>query len=198
MTEIADLREGFRVLTRRHFISTGAALALTPTIAGAQEGWTLPSRFHPHVVDINPGFTPGTLHVDMGAHFLYLVQENDTALRFGVAVGREGRQAAGNFRVGHKEEWPSWTPTPAMIAREPHLYAAFAGGMEGGPDNPLGARALYLYTGYGDSLLRIHGTPQPWSIGLSASSGCIRMVNDHVIQLYDMVELGTRVTLHPV
>jgi len=85
-----------------------------------------------------------------------------------------------------------------MIAREPELYAQFAGGMEGGPDNPLGARALYLYAGSRDSLLRIHGTAQPWSIGLSASSGCIRMVNDHVIELYDMVELGTRVQLHPV
>jgi lipoprotein-anchoring transpeptidase ErfK/SrfK len=186
------------MLTRRHFISTGAALALTPTIAGAQEGWHLSSRYAPQMIDINPGFQPGTIHVDMGAHFLYLVHENDTALRFGVAVGREGRQAVGSFRVGRKAEWPSWTPTPNMIAREPEVYSQFAGGMEGGPDNPLGARALYLYSGYRDSLLRIHGTPQPWSIGTSASSGCIRMVNDHVIQLYDMVDVGTPVRLHPV
>ena len=186
------------MLTRRHFLSTGAALALSPTIAGAQEGWRLSSRYQPQMVDINPGFTPGEIHVDMGAHYLYLIHENDTALRFGVAVGREGRQAVGRFRVGRKAEWPSWTPTPNMIAREPERYAQFAGGMEGGPDNPLGARALYLYAGSRDSLLRIHGTPQPWSIGLSASSGCIRMVNDHVIQLYDMIEIGTRVQLHPV
>ncbi|WP_071674348.1 L,D-transpeptidase [Nioella nitratireducens] len=186
------------MLTRRHFISTGAALALTPTIAKAQEGWRLPSRFRPHVVEINPGFEPGTIHVDMGAHFLYFVQDGDTAMRFGVAVGREGRQAVGRFRVGRKEEWPSWQPTANMIAREPEVYTQFAGGMEGGPDNPLGARALYLYAGSRDSLLRIHGTPQPWSIGLSASSGCIRMVNDHVIQLYDMVDIGTPVQLHRV
>jgi lipoprotein-anchoring transpeptidase ErfK/SrfK len=83
-----------------------------------------------------------------------------------------------------------------MIAREPQVYAQFAGGVPGGPDNPLGARALYLYRGGRDSMLRIHGTPQPWSIGSSASSGCVRLVNDHIIQLYDRVPLGTRVTLH--
>ena len=184
------------MLTRRHFIATGAAVALTPTIAGAQEGWQLDDRYNAHVVPINPGFSAGTLHVDMGSHFLYLVQEGDMARRYGVAVGREGRQAGGNFRVGRKAEWPRWQPTANMIAREPEIYQQFAGGMEGGPDNPLGARALYLYAGSRDSLLRIHGTPQPWSIGTSASSGCIRMTNDHVTELYEMVDIGTRVTLH--
>ncbi len=186
------------MLTRRHFISTGAALALTPTIAGAQEGWRLSSRYEPQIVPINAGFTPGTLHVDMGAHFIYLVQDADMALRYGVAVGREGRRASGRFRVGRKEEWPRWQPTANMIRREPDVYGPYAGGMEGGPDNPLGARALYLYHSGGDSMLRIHGTPQPWSIGTSASSGCIRMTNDHVTELYDLIELGTRVTLHRV
>lgn len=184
------------MLTRRHFIATGGALALTPTIAGAQDGWQLSERYEPQVVEINTGFDAGTLHVDMASHFLYLVQDGNLALRYGVAVGREGRQAGGTFRVGRKAEWPRWTPTANMIAREPDVYAQFASGMEGGPDNPLGARALYLYAGSSDSMLRIHGTPQPWSIGTSASSGCIRMTNDHVTELYEMIDVGTRVTLH--
>ncbi len=187
------------MLTRRHFIQTGAALAVTPTIAGAHHlpEFELPDRFNPRIVEINSGFESGTIHVDMGAHFLYYVQDDPaTALRYGVAVGREGRQARGTFRVGRKEEWPSWQPTANMIAREPDVYGPFAGGMEGGPDNPLGARALYLYRGSSDSYLRIHGTPQPWSIGTSASSGCVRMTNEHVTEFYEMIEIGTSVTLH--
>jgi len=185
------------MLTRRHFIATGAAFPLLPKLAEAQESsWRLANRYRPQVVEINPGFRPGDIHVDFGAHFIYHVQEGNTAMRYGVAVGRDGLRSPGTYTINRKVEWPSWTPTANMIAREPHVYARFAGGMAGGPDNPLGARALYLYRGGRDSMLRIHGTPQPWTIGTSVSSGCVRMVNDHVMDLYERVPIGTRVVLH--
>jgi lipoprotein-anchoring transpeptidase ErfK/SrfK len=101
------------------------------------------------------------------------------------------------FTIQRKAEWPSWRPTDNMIEREPQVYAQFADGMPGGPENPLGARALYLYEGGRDSLLRIHGTPQPWSIGTSASSGCVRMVNAHIMDMYERVELGVTAHLYP-
>ncbi|MBY6203010.1 L,D-transpeptidase [Maritalea mobilis] len=142
------------------------------------------------------GLRPGDIHVDPVPKYLYHIGDDGTAMRYGVAVGRSGLQSPGTYTINRKVEWPSWTPTANMIAREPEVYAQFAGGVPGGPENPLGARALYLYRGGADSYLRIHGTPQPWSIGTSASSGCVRLVNDHVIQLYENVEMGTRVTLH--
>lgn len=119
------------------------------------------------------------------------------AMRYGVAVGRSGLQSPGTYTIRRKVEWPSWTPTANMIAREPEVYGPYASGVPGGPDNPLGARALYLYDDAGrDTYLRIHGTPQPWTIGTSASSGCVRLVNDHVMRLYLEVPLDTAVTLH--
>lgn len=205
------------MLTRRHFIISSAALFSAP-IAGAaaaqdavtfdfdasvvrheragRNPWGLHERFMPTRVAHREGLRPGDIHVDPVAKYLYLIEAGGTALRYGVAVGRQGLQSPGTFRIQRKVEWPSWTPTANMVAREPHIYAQFAGGVPGGPDNPLGARALYLYRGGRDSMLRIHGTPQPWSIGSSASSGCVRLVNDHIIQLYNQVPLGTRVTLH--
>ncbi len=118
------------------------------------------------------------------------------ARRYKIAVGAAGRNFQGRTPVGRKAEWPAWTPTASMIALEPEVYGPFAGGLPGGhPYNPLGARALYLYQGRRDTLYRIHGTPQPWSIGQSFSSGCIRLVNEHAIDLYDRVELGAAVTV---
>ncbi|GAA5080004.1 L,D-transpeptidase [Roseibacterium beibuensis] len=205
------------MLTRRHFIITSAALFSGPIAMPAfgqdavdfdfdqtverpdpqgDNPWGLHPRFMPTRVAHRAGLRPGDIHVDPVPKYLYHIGDDGTAMRYGVAVGRSGLQSPGTYTINRKVEWPSWTPTANMIAREPEVYAQFAGGVPGGPENPLGARALYLYRGGADSYLRIHGTPQPWSIGTSASSGCVRLVNDHVIQLYENVEMGTRVTLH--
>ena len=114
-----------------------------------------------------------------------------------MGVGRGDLYIPGTFHVGAKKEWPSWTPTKEMIARSPGHYAQFADGMPGGPGNPLGARALYLFDDVrGDTFLRIHGTPEPWTIGSAVSNGCVRLVNDHITALYDTVPIGTRVVLY--
>lgn len=144
------------------------------------------------------GQTPGTLVVDPKNRFLYLVQENGKALRYGVGVGKAGMEFSGTASVGYKREWPSWRPTNAMIAREPKKYEPWSGGMAGGTDNPLGARALYLYKGGQDTLYRIHGTNEPWSIGEAVSSGCIRMMNQDIIDLYGRVPNGAKVVVLPM
>lgn len=144
------------------------------------------------------GQEPGTLVVDAKNRFLYLVQENGRALRYGVGVGREGLEFSGTAAVGYKREWPSWRPTNAMIAREPGRYRQWAGGMAGGETNPLGARALYLFKDGKDTLYRIHGTNEPWTIGEAVSSGCIRMMNQDVIDLYRRVPDGAKVVVLPV
>lgn len=140
---------------------------------------------------------PGTLVVDPKNRFLYLVRENGKALRYGVGVGREGMEFSGTAEVAYKRAWPRWTPTKDMIAREPGRYAKWAGGMEGGETNPLGARALYLFKGGKDTFYRIHGTNEPWSIGEAVSSGCIRMMNQDVIDLYGRVPDGAKVVVLP-
>ena len=128
---------------------------------------------------------PGTVIVDTHARALYHVMAEDEAMRYGVAVGKEGFSWAGIAQIGRKTEWPRWTPPASMIKRRPDL-AKFANGMPGGrPDNPLGARAMYLFDDGRDTLFRIHGTNEPQSIGTAASSGCIRMLNEEVIELYD-------------
>lgn len=206
------------MLTRRHFIITTttlfsgaiAAPALAqdavgiefdqaieqPIAVGGNNPWGLHERFMPTRVAHNPGLNPGDVHVDPMARYLYHIGTDGSAMRYGVAVGRAGLYQPGNFSIGRIAEWPSWTPTANMIAREPEVYAQYADGVPGGPDNPLGARALYLYAGGRDTYLRIHGTPQPWSIGTSASSGCVRLINDHVIQLAENVRTGNRAILH--
>ncbi|MGE7418330.1 L,D-transpeptidase, partial [Methylobacterium tarhaniae] len=140
---------------------------------------------------------PGTLVVDPGNKFLYLVRENGRALRYGVGVGRAGLAWSGTARVGRKAEWPRWTPTPDMIAREPDRNGPWRNGMAGGPGNPLGPRALYLFDGPRDTLYRIHGTTEPHTIGTDVSSGCIRMFNQDVIDLYGRVPVETRVVVLP-
>jgi lipoprotein-anchoring transpeptidase ErfK/SrfK len=129
----------------------------------------------------------GTIIVDTSERRLYFVLGDGTAIKYGVGVGRDGFQWTGTHRVTRKEEWPGWTPPPAMRRRQPYLPAH----MEGGPNNPLGARAMYI----GSTLYRIHGSNEPWSIGQAVSSGCIRMANEDVIHLYDQVRLGTRVVV---
>jgi lipoprotein-anchoring transpeptidase ErfK/SrfK len=137
----------------------------------------------------------GEIVVDPVRRFLYLVQENDRAMRYGVGVGQEGLEFQGVATIARKAQWPRWTPTANMIRRDPERNAPYAGGMPGGLDNPLGARALYLYQNGRDTLYRIHGTNEPWSIGRSVSSGCIRMFNQDVIDLHRRVPTGTRVTV---
>ncbi|QLF69905.1 L,D-transpeptidase [Peteryoungia desertarenae] len=136
---------------------------------------------------------PGTVVVDTPARRLYYVMENGRAMRYGVGVGREGLALRGNAYIGRKAEWPSWTPTANMIRREPERNLKYAGGVPGGPNNPLGARAIYLYRNGNDTMFRIHGTNQPQSIGQAMSSGCVRMMNHDVIDLYDRVKVGGRV-----
>jgi lipoprotein-anchoring transpeptidase ErfK/SrfK len=135
----------------------------------------------------------GSLIVDTSERHLYLIMESGRAIRYGVGVGREGLAWSGRAIVGRKAEWPRWTPTADMIAREPERNARWAGGMEPGLRNPLGARALYLYRDGRDTLYRIHGTNEPSSIGQSVSSGCIRMINQDVIDLHQRVGVGTPV-----
>ncbi|TVR07227.1 MAG: L,D-transpeptidase [Salinarimonadaceae bacterium] len=138
---------------------------------------------------------PGELVVDPARRFLFLVRENGRALRYGVGVGKEGFDYQGDAIIARKAEWPRWTPTQAMVRREPERYGPVAGGVPGGLDNPLGARALYLYKNGRDTLYRIHGTNEPWSIGESLSSGCIRLFNQDIIDLHRRVPTGTRVTV---
>ena len=137
----------------------------------------------------------GEIVVNPSNRFLYLVQENGRAMRYGCGVGQEGFDYQGDATIARKAEWPRWTPTQSMIARDPERYAHHAGGMEGGLSNPLGARALYLYKNGRDTLYRIHGTNEPWSIGRSVSSGCIRLFNQDIIDLHRRVPTGTRVTV---
>ncbi|WP_342644141.1 L,D-transpeptidase [Rhodoligotrophos ferricapiens] len=141
---------------------------------------------------------PGSIVVDPSRRFLYLVKEGGVALRYGCGVGKAGFDYQGDAVIGRKAKWPRWTPTPTMISLEPERYGPYADGLPGGLDNPLGARALYLYHNGRDTLYRIHGTNEPWSIGHSVSSGCVRLLNQDVIDLYRRVPVGTRVTVLPV
>ena len=137
----------------------------------------------------------GTVVVDTPNKRLYYVLGNGRAMRYGVGVGRNGYALAGIAYVGRKAEWPSWTPSPNMLRTNPKHNMQFAGGVPGGPNNPLGARAMYLYRSGRDTMFRIHGTNQPWSIGQAMSSGCVRMMNQDVIDLYERVQPGAKVVV---
>lgn len=207
--------------TRRKFITAATALATTGlcTPALAQSGrsqwaswdaqvtpigydlttsnpWNLHQRFLPVRVKAKPGFKPGDIHVDAVARYLYHIEPGGTAMRFGVAIARGDLYEPGTYTIRRKAKWPRWTPTPDMIKRDPTEYAQFADGMDGGPRNPLGSRALYLYLGDRDTYLRIHGTPYPRSIGGRASSGCVRMAMPHINALYDQVSTGATAYLY--
>ena len=184
------------MFTRREALAaTGAAgLATLASGAASAQSFKLPNQFMPREVRVSKDLKPGTIVIVTGKHFLYHVSDKPgKAIRYGVGVGRAGLELKGNAVIGAKKEWPSWTPTPDMIAREPNLYGKWSGGMPGGPENPLGARALYLFRGGADTFFRIHGTTAPKTIGLAVSNGCIRMLNEHVTHLYDRVPLGTNV-----
>ena len=147
----------------------------------------LPAAYQRQLVFFRTVEPPGTIVVTTSQRFLYVVQGNNRALRYGIGVGREGFQWAGQQKISRKAEWPDWTPPPEMIARQPYLPRFMAGG----PGNPMGARALYL----GGTVYRIHGTNQPQTIGHAVSSGCFRLVNKDVINLYERVPVGTRVVV---
>ena len=136
---------------------------------------------------------PGSIVVDTFARKLYFVMEGNRAMRYAIAVGREGIRFTGTGVIGRKQEWPSWQPTANMIRTRPDLYAEYAGGLEGGLSNPLGARAMYLYRGGRDSMFRIHGTMDDASIGHATSAGCIRLFNQDAIDLFNRVEMGAMV-----
>lgn len=154
-----------------------------------------PKGFERQVVDFESAEKPGTIVIDTDEKHLYLVQEGGRALRYGVGVGREGFGWKGAVEVNSKQEWPRWFPPKEMIARERAKGKEIPEMVEGGAGNPLGARALYLWQDGKDTLFRIHGTLEPWTIGTNVSSGCIRMANRDVIDLYDRVAPGTKVVV---
>ena len=192
-------------LTRRHFINTGlslaAALAASPVI-----GQATPQEQTAPALEIPPGaalvrlavpLAANEIHVDPKFFALYWTLPGRTAIRYRVGIGRGDLYESGEFFVGAKKEWPSWTPTPEMIERDPAEYKRWEDGMPGGPNNPLGARALYLFQpGRGDTFLRIHGTNAPRTIGSAVSNGCVRLINDEIVDLYERVPLRSRVVLH--
>jgi len=154
------------------------------------------AHFERYEIDDPTGEEPGTVVVDQTANFVYFVLPNKKAIRYGAATGSEAFGWTGTATIKRKAEWPRWMPPPDMLKRWPHLQpTAAAGGLSGGPDNPLGARALYLYQGNRDTLYRIHGTNEPDKIGRNVSSGCIRMRNIDVIDLYNRVKMGAKVVV---
>lgn len=187
-------------------ITSAVAFTAAPAILRGEVNYdasiqpsNLPEQFLPREVRIRNEFGPYEIHVDPGQFALYWTLPDSKAIRYAVGIGRPGLYESGQFHVGAKKVWPSWTPTEEMIAREPELYKRHEDGMPGGPTNPLGARALYLFQpGRGDTFLRIHGTHLPGTIGQSVSNGCARLANDHIIDLYNRVPLDTRVVLYPI
>lgn len=184
---------GVPAISRAQTVRTAAAAP--PEVETAPK-WPIAPQYYPTKVTVRPEYEPGSIIILSDRFFLYHVIEKRKAMRYGVAVGRAELVFRGQAEVGRKVEWPSWKPTPEMIQRNPGAYARYADGMPGGPKNPLGARALYLYQNGRDTAIRIHGTTEPQSIGHAVSNGCIRMVNDHVIALFDQVPIGTKVTVY--
>ncbi|SDG39712.1 L,D-transpeptidase [Sulfitobacter delicatus] len=211
------------MLTRRHFIQTTTALfsgaigspllaATRPTAAQkaawdaqvtpagfdltTSNPWGVHPRFLPQRVVANDNLVPGDVHVDAVARYVYHIEEGGTAMRYGVAIARGNLYEAGTYTIKRKVEWPTWTPTQNMIKRDPELYGPVADGVDPGPTNPLGSRALYLFQGNRDTYLRIHGTPEPHSIGGRASSGCVRMIMAHINHLYPQVKTGSTAYLY--
>jgi lipoprotein-anchoring transpeptidase ErfK/SrfK len=152
----------------------------------------VPQKYHRQIVRYRTDEKPGTVIVDTKDKFLYYVMPEGKAMRYGIGVGREGFEWNGSTRVAMKREWPTWTPPSEMIKRQPEL-AKWRGGQPGGLSNPLGARALYLFNKGGDTGYRLHGTPEWNSIGRAMSSGCVRLINQDIIDLYNRVEIGAKV-----
>lgn len=204
-------------MNRREFLLYSAAFGAATALAGCategglgiftaeygarrDAGYQLPSipisrvprKYHRQVVRYDTKEKPGTIIVDTADKHLYFVMSENRAMRYGIGVGRDGFEWSGTARVAMKREWPTWTPPSAMIGRQPEL-AKWRGGMPGGLQNPLGARALYLFNRGGDTGYRLHGTPEWNSIGRAMSSGCIRLINQDIIDLYNRAEVGAKV-----
>ena len=195
-------------LTRRTFVAGAAFVSAVPAGAAVNPATYFAGTINDHGFDFRKtNFTkidrgwhrqlvnyasteqPGTIVVDTQNHYLYVIFENNTALRYGVGVGKEGFQWFGDAEIQRKALWPDWVPPPEMLKRRPELPKFMAGG----PDNPLGPRAMYLYRDGKDLGYRLHGTVEPWSIGGDVSSGCIRMFPEDVIDLYQRSPVGTKV-----
>jgi lipoprotein-anchoring transpeptidase ErfK/SrfK len=196
------LAAGLALMTALAGCSTDGSSSMFTNSYGARRdlGYQLPAipiykmdrKYHRQVVSYPTGEAPGTIIVDTNARFLYFVMPQGKAMRYGIGVGREGFEWKGTARIAMKREWPVWTPPAAMIKRQPEL-AKWRGGMPGGPSNALGARALYLFNKGGDSGYRLHGTPEWASIGKAMSSGCIRLMNQDIIDLYNRADVGAKV-----
>lgn len=183
------------VLCVANVMPSMAALVYNTSTSKWEEGPDVPrssakrsSVIPKEVVDYASNYKPGTIVIETGERRLYLVMEGGKALKYGVGVGRDGFTWSGTHRITRKAEWPGWTPPAQMRQRVPDLPAY----MPGGPDNPLGARALYI----GSTLYRVHGTSEPWSIGQAVSSGCIRLTNEDVTDLYERVQVGAAVVVN--
>ncbi|MEL7184689.1 MAG: L,D-transpeptidase [Pseudomonadota bacterium] len=185
-------------MNRRDVILGGAALGiLGSALIEPANAQPVAQDMLPVEVRIRPEIAPNEIHLVPNSFMLYWTLPGARALRYMVGVGRPGLYEPGEFYVGAKKEWPSWTPTRSMIERNP-AYKQWEDGMPGGPENPLGARALYLFEpGRGDTFLRIHGTNAPRTIGSAVSNGCARLVNDQAVDLYNRVPMRSRVVLYP-
>jgi lipoprotein-anchoring transpeptidase ErfK/SrfK len=187
------------MINRRHFVSGLATLVLT-SAPGQAEDFPInyddrdkvPFKYRPKTVNYDTNEAPGTIIIESDNKFLYLILDGGKARRYGVGVGKDGFRWAGTATIKRKAKWPTWIPTKEQIERVPN-YKQWAGGYPGGPYNPLGARALYLYDGDRDTQYRIHGTTEPFTIGKRVSSGCLRMLNVDVADLYERVPVGTKV-----
>jgi lipoprotein-anchoring transpeptidase ErfK/SrfK len=203
-----DLQIQSQILSRRTVIA-GLPLLVAGCVSSGGYGVTQDGGFGLTAIDlttIDPSLLrqevawhgkerPGSIVVNVPERRLYLVEDGGRALRYGVGVGRtEGMNFRGSAVIGRKEKWPHWTPTASMMAAMPR-YRHYAGGLDGGTDNPLGARALYLYRDGHDTFFRLHGTTEPETIGTAVSSGCIRLFNQDIIDLYNRVPVGTHVTV---
>jgi lipoprotein-anchoring transpeptidase ErfK/SrfK len=183
------------ILSATCAMPASAALVYDPNTAAwvqaselAQRAPRAGSPVRKQIVDYQTKHKPGTIVIETGERRLYLVLEDGKAMKYGVGVGRDGFTWSGSHRITRKAEWPGWTPPPQMRKRVPDLPAF----MPGGPDNPLGARALYI----GSTLYRVHGTSEPWSIGQAVSSGCIRLTNEDVTDLYERVNVGALIVVN--
>lgn len=193
-------------ISRRAFVTSALASGLLSREALAVTGEPfpvfdsdveeIPYKFRRRDVDYATKEPPGTVVVDTGDKFLYHIQGNGRATRYGVGVGKAGRTWYGEAEIKRKEKWPVWVPTPEHLAEFPDM-AKYIHGMPGGKNNPMGARALYLYQGEIDTVIRIHGAIKPSLIGKKTTAGCISLLNVDIIHLYDRVELGTRTVILP-
>ncbi len=193
------------MIDRRRFLISGLAAGVaTPALAHKEgEEYVLPEEYLPREIKLKTKLPPGEIHVDPNQYALFWTLPNDRAIRYTVGIGRANLYHPGVFHVGKKVKWPRWIPTDDMKKRSPDAYRNFLeggvyeNGQPGGINNPLGARALYLYSSTGrDTYLRIHGTNDPRTIGIPVSNGCARLINPHIEALYELVPLNTRVVLY--